>query len=356
MNAQDYTVNPPSVIGQNRGISRIIQLTLLLLSSCAPGMDVGGPPFSVDLLPPELQMAVTPDGRSIRFVFDEEVNPTPAEITVQPELPVASVTAEENSLTVAFAADQLIGKAYTARVTIGDNSGNTLSFLYSFSGWNPRVPEILINELNPRGSGNNPDCIELFTVTGGNLGGLCLKIGTSTRYSSEIIFPAIEIPDGEYILIHAKAEGIPEEIDELEDLSESGGLLASDTARDFWIPGAPGLPGNNGAVTLYNRKGGEVIDAVLWSNRADDSNDEKLGWTSEGYIFASELGMLNAWDAEIAGVPYPSEAIDVSHSTATRSLCRAGIPEDSNRNIDWHTVPTRGGTFGGVNTDEVYVP
>ncbi|RKX70233.1 MAG: hypothetical protein DRP60_15915, partial [Spirochaetes bacterium] len=135
MNAQDYTVNPPSVIGQNRGISRIIQLTLLLLSSCAPGMDVGGPPFSVDLLPPELQMAVTPDGRSIRFVFDEEVNPTPAEITVQPELPVASVTAEENSLTVAFAADQLIGKAYTARVTIGDNSGNTLSFLYSFSGW-----------------------------------------------------------------------------------------------------------------------------------------------------------------------------------------------------------------------------
>jgi len=319
-------------------------------------MDVNGPPFSVDLLPPELQTVDTPDGRSIRFVFDEEVNPLPAEITVQPELPIASVTAEENFLTVTFAADQLIGLAYTARITVGDNSGNSLSFIYSFSGWNPRVPEILINELNPRGSGNNPDCVELFTISGGNLGGLYLKIGTATRYSGGIIFPSIEVPSGEYILIHVKAEGIPEEIDEHDNLSESGGLLASDTARDFWIPGAPGLPGNNGAVTLFNRKGGEVIDAVLWSDRADDSNDEKLGWTSEGYIFSSELAELNAWEAVIAEVPYPSEAIDVSHSTATRSLCRAGTPEDSNMNIDWHTVPTRGGTFGRINTDEVYIP
>jgi hypothetical protein len=42
-------------------------------------------------------------------------------------------------------------------------------------------------------------------------------------------------------------KGLPEEVDELDDLDESGGRLAMDTARDFWLPDAPGLPGNNGA-------------------------------------------------------------------------------------------------------------
>ena len=337
-------------------ISCFIQLSLFLLTSCAPGSDVSGPPFSVDLLPPELQSAETPDERSIRFIFDEEVSPGPDKITIQPRLAVMSVISEEELLTVLFESDQLIGESYTARVSVSDTSGNTLSFLYSFSGWNPRVPEILINEMNPRGSGNTPDCIELYTVKGGNLGGLCLRIGTASRYSKELIFPSVEIPDSEYLLIHAKAEDIPEEINELDQLSESGGLLASDTARDFWIPGAPGLPGNNGAITLLARKGGEVIDAVLWSNRADNSEEEKLGWTSEGYIFASDLAETGAWYSGISEVPYPSEAIDVSYSTATRSLCRGGTPQDSNKATDWHTVPTRGQSFGSMNIDDIYEP
>jgi hypothetical protein len=356
MSTEDNTINRVGFFRQNRGISLIGRFTLLLLVSCAPGSDLSGPPFSVDLLPPELQTAEICDERSIRFLFNETVSPGPVDISVQPRLPVSSVEAEEQTLTVNFASDQTIGESYTARISVSDARGNTLLFLYSFSGWNPRIPELLINEINPRGSGKTPDCIELFTIKGGNLGGLCLRIGTDSRYSGEIVFPAVEIPDGEFLVIHAKAEGIPGEIDELGNLNESEGLLARDTARDFWIPGAPGLPGNNGAVSLFNRKGGEIIDAVLWSNRTDNSEEEKLGWTGEGYIFASDLAAAEAWQALITNLPYPSEAVDVSHSTATRSLCRAGQPEDSNCASDWHTVPTRGQTFGTVNSDEIYEP
>ncbi len=340
-----------------QGISRLFQACMImLLSACAPGSNAGGPPFSVDLLPPELQSAETQDERSIRFIFDEPVNISSSEIIIQPHLELESTETDDKTLTVRFGTDQSIGEAYTARIAVVDDSGNSLSFLYSFSGWNPRVPDLLVNELNPRGSGNNPDCIELYTVKGGNLGGLCLRIGTRNRYSEEIIFPAIEIHDGEYIIVHVKAEGLAEEIDELEDLNESGGLLSTDTARDFWMPGAPGLPGNNGAVTLYARSGGPVIDAVIWSDRSDDADDEKLGWTSEGYLFACDMASDDAWVTELSTIPFPSESVNVSYSTATRSLCRAGIPEDSNRETDWHTVPTRGLTFGYANSDEIYVP
>lgn len=337
-------------------IRRLPGIFAVLLLGCAPGSDVGGPPFSADLLPPVLQSAQTQDERHISFLFDEPILVTPSPPEILPVLPLGETSTDGMRLNIGFTSDQIIGEAYTMRMTVSDEAGNTLSFLHNFSGWNPRVPELLINELNPRGSGNTPDCIELYTIKGGNLGGLCLRIGTDSRYSEEIVFPAIEIPDGEYILAHPKSEGIQEEIDELGLLDESGGLLSSVTARDFWIPGSPGLPGNNGAVTLYSRRNGSVIDAVIWSDREDDPEDEKLGWTSEGYIFACDMASATAWNSVDSEIPFPSDAIDVSVSTATRSLCRSSEFADSDTAGDWHTVPTRGQTFGSVNTDEVYIP
>lgn len=335
---------------------RLPGIIAVLLLGCAPGSDLGGPPFSADLLPPVLQSAQVLDERRISFLFDEPIGITPAPPEISPALPLGEISADGKRLNIAFSSDQIIGKSYTMRMTVSDETGNTLSFLHNFSGWNPRVPELLINELNPRGSGKTPDCIEIYTVKGGNLGGLCLKIGTDSKYSEELIFPPVEVPDGEYILVHPKSEGLPEEIDELGALDESGGLLSSDGARDFWIPGSPGLPGNNGAITLYARRKGTVIDAVIWSDRDDAPDDEKLGWTSDGYKFACDLSLKAVWISEKAEILYPSEAIDVSGSTATRSLCRGSIPVDSDTAGDWHTVPTRGQSFGSVNTDKVYVP
>lgn len=329
---------------------------VLVLLSCAPGTDIGGPPFSADLLPPILQSAQTLDERHISFLFDEPLKITPSLPEISPELPLGQISTDGMRLNIGFTSDQIIGESYTMRITVSDEDGNTLSFLHNFSGWNPRVPELLINELNPRGSGKTPDCIELYAIKGGNLGGLSLRVGTDNRYSEEIVFPAIEIPDGEYILVHPKSEGSADEVDELGALDESGGLLSSDMARDFWMPGSPGLPGNNGAITLYARRNGPVIDAVLWSDRVDDPADEKLGWTSEGYIFACDLSANASWSTADSETPFPSDAIDVSKSTATRSLCRASNPVDSNTAGDWHTVPTRGKSFGSANTDDVYVP
>ena len=326
------------------------------LAGCAPGSDAKGPPFAADLLPPTLLSAEARDGRTLVFLFDEAATPTSDDIAVDPALPVESVVSEERMTTLRFAEDQIVGESYVVRMDVEDGTGNSLSFLYEFTGWNPRIPDLLINEINPRGSDSTPDCIELRAMSGGNLGGLWLTVGTADRYSGDILLPAVEVAEGDYLLIHAKGRGLPEEIDETGDMDASGGRLASDTARDFWMPGAPGLPGNNGAVVLHARRGGPVIDAVLWTDRTFDPDDEDLGWTRDGLVFATALGNAGAWKAAEGGTPTPSDAVDASKSTATRSICRASIPVDEDAASDWHVVPTSGQTFGSVNSDEVHVP
>ncbi len=338
------------------GLSFLCLSAGLVLQSCVPNLDAGKLPFSVDLIPPILQSAEITDSYTVVFRFDDAVFPVEDAPVLTPFLPVAQTRCEGRQFLVELAAPQSIGQKYTLRAGVQDAKGNMLEFLFEFYGWNPRVPSLLINELNPRGSGKNPDCVEILVLSDGNLGGILMTVGTEEHASGKIILPAVEVLKDDFLLLHAKSQGLPEEIDELGSVSESGGLLASDTARDFWIPDSPGLPGNNGAVSLYQRNGGLLMDAVLWSDRVFDDQDDKLGWTSAGYQMASDLAASDGWESSETEIPSPSDAVDVSFSTATRSLCRASVPLDTDTREDWHTVPTKGSSFGTPNSDEVYVP
>ncbi|MCG8451967.1 MAG: hypothetical protein MI717_02140 [Spirochaetales bacterium] len=335
------------------GFLRSITLWGILLGlggGCAPGK--GTAPFDVDLIPPILRSVQVEDERHVRLEFDEPVMVVPEETELAPSLDVEGTVSQENGVVVAFAENQAVGMPYVLRMGVEDASGNILLLLCEFTGHNPQVPEILINELNPEGSGNNPDCVELRVMSNGNLGGLILRVGTNQRYDGQIRFPALEVMEGDYIVVHTKAEGIPEEVDELGALDASGGLLACDTARDFWMPDSPGLPGTNGAVALYDREGGQILDAVLYSNRTTDTDDERLGWTAAGYDFAQDLAEAEEWG--LGEIPGPSDAIAVVDSSATRSLCRMSSPVDTNTKQDWHIVPNSRLSFGEINSDEVY--
>lgn len=357
MDTRLYTVKANARQSFFQLIVAIMLFSMMIMFGCAPTSNVRKKSYPIDLVPPILQSAKIMDERHLRFIFDEPVAMSITNPIIDPPIPIEAIDIEGEQLTIVFGADQEIGREYKLPMKVVDGAGNSSLFLYSFSGWNPRVPGILINELNPRGSGNTPDSIELIITKAGNLGGLVLLIGTKNKYRESFTFPAIEAPKGAYIVVHSKPEGISEEIDEISELDESGGKLASDTARDFWIRSAPGLPGNNGAVTLYARKNGPVIDAILWTNREDDLEDEKLGWTRDGFIFASDLAEAKAWTSASGGIPAPSDAFNnVDLSTSTRTICRASVPEDTDSAKDWHIVPTRGQTFGFVNTDKVHKP
>ena len=217
-------------------------------------------------------------------------------------------------------------------------------------------PACVLNELTPRGSSDHPDMVELKALRGGDMGGLVLYVGTPSSFDARLVFPSFEVSEGSFIVVHCRPTGDAAEIDETGNPGISGGIDASPTARDFWMRGCAGLGGNNGAVSLYERPGGPMLDGLLYSNRTSDSDEQYRGFGGSDVLErAEELVRDGGW--RIAGSQVaPEDAIDPDGSTATRSICRSSASADTDRREDWHIVPTRGATFGAENRDEAYVP
>jgi hypothetical protein len=325
---------------------------ILLLAACGPLADLREK-LEPDLSPPMLQ-GVRVRGESLELSFDEVPICLPEDIRVQPLLLLESLTVEASRLRLSLPG-QVPGQQYTVELTVADARGNSLSLATELYGYNPSCPKLLINEFTPRGSTTHPDLIELKVLEPGDLAGVVLYLGTPTSHDGRFVFPALAVCSGEFILVHCKPQGIPEETDETGAKDQSGGLDASADAYDFWLRGATGMNGNNGAVSLFDRPAGSILDGVLYSNRSSSSDTQYRGFGSaESLERAEELVREGGWTVSGEAVR-PEDAVNSEESTATRSLCRSSASADTDCAADWHIVPTRGSTFGANNSDEVYV-
>jgi hypothetical protein len=332
--------------------TRCAAIWIVLLAGCGPLADLRDK-LEPDLSPPTLQ-AVRVHGESLELSFDEVPVCLPENIRVQPPLPLASLTVEDSRLGLSLPG-QIPGQRYTVELTVADARGNSLSFAAELYGYNPSCPKLLINEFTPRGSSTHPDLVECKVLEPGDLAGVALYLGTPSSHDGRFVFPALEVRGGEFILVHCKPLGVPEEIDEIGAKDQSGGLDASADAYDFWMRGAAGMNGNNGAVSLFDRPGGSILDGVLYSNRSSSSDSQYRGFGSADSLErAEELAREGGWLLSGEAVR-PEDAVNPEESTATRSLNRSSASQDTDRAADWHIVPTRGSTFGVENSDEVYV-
>ncbi len=330
-------------------------LAAVTLGACAPLQEAKDNSWG-DLVPPVYLGVRALGPNQVAVEFDEAVRLTPSTVALSDALGTAEARVEETAVIVETEHQSQPGTEYTLEGRVEDGAGNSTTFLASFYGFNPDIPEIVINEFTTQGSGTRPDVVELYLKSAGNLGGLTLYEGTPGEWETRYVFPAMELPAGAYVLVHYRPEGIPEEITETDDPTESGGIDATDEAWDVWIAGGDGLTGNNGAVTLAEQPFGGIIDAVLYSNRTSASDSNYRGFGSRRMLTqAEELFAAGAWKA--AGeIITPEDCVDPEDSTATRSISRSSEAADTDTAADWHITPTRGATFGTVNTDEVYLP
>ena len=334
------------------GMKRICAAWAVLLAACGPLGDLREK-LEPDLNPPALQGFRVAQER-LELSFDEPPICAPEDVRLPSPLELAGLSVEASRLLLSLAG-QVPGQRYTVELTVADKRGNSLCLAVELYGYNPRSPRLLINEFTPRGSATHPDLVELKVMEPGDMAGLTLYQGTPCSWEARLVFPALAVQRGEFILVHCKPQGIPEELDETGSREQSGGLDASPTAYDFWIRDGTGLGGNNGVLSLYDRPGGSLLDGVLYSNRTSASDTQYLGFGSvENLARAEELVREGGWVAAGESVR-PEDAVDPEESTATRSLCRSSSSADTDCAADWHTVPTRGSTFGAENSDEVYV-
>jgi hypothetical protein len=310
-----------------------------------------------DLFPPVIMNILPLDGFTIRLDFNERVifEGVPG---LNPELGIAFIEENDTSLLLGFSEIQEAGVQYVIDASVMDETGNKMSFLIPFYGFNPDVPGLLINEFTTQGSTTHPDIIELLITRKGNLAGLWVIEGTTDYPENSICLPSCAVENGDYILIHFKPQGLAEEIDEAgSDLGISQGYDASPAARDFWVPGGSGLSGNNGVLAVYSAPGGPLLDAVLYSNRTSASDETYSGFGSSRMLDKTiQLLEEGGWSSSTTGALRPEDAVNPDDSTATRSVCRNAVPADTDSSADWHIVPTSGFTFGEANIDDVYEP
>lgn len=337
-------------------MSRLLALApglALLFLSCGPVTDPRA--SAVDLTPPQVTSVSATAADRVSVTFDEDATLVEGKTRIEPDLGDAAVTVAAREAVIVVD-NQSPGVQYTLEAEARDARGNTASFLATFYGYNPQVPGVLINELTPRGSGAHPDFIELAVTSAGDMGGVALYIGTPGDYDSRLVFPSFSVTAGAFVTVHLKPTGNSAEVDEPGDPSLSAGADTSPSAYDFWMRDSKGLGSNNGAVSLLNRPGGDCLDAVLYSNRTSQSDQAYRGFGSTSMMDrADELYGLGAWTAAGARI-LPEDAVSPEESTGTRSLCRSSASADTNGAADWHVVPTRKASPGGVNSDEVYVP
>lgn len=336
-------------------ITAFIMIISTVLFSCLP-FGEKGIFLSDDRIPPVFLGAAAAGPDSLIVKLNEKPDPESPAFLITPDPGVNSIYADTEEILITLARNQDPGHEYILEGTVKDSAGNSLSFVTRFYGFNPDLPEVKINEFTTQGSSSHPDMAELVFLSDGNLAGMSLFHGTDDDFRDKKIFPPVRVSAGDFALVHFKPQGIPEEIDETEDKSVSGGIDAADSALDFWIPGGSGLSGNNGVLALYSYPGGPLIDAVIYSNRTSSSDEKYRGFGSSSMLFqVDRIVELGGW--RISGtLAAPEDAVNPDDSTATRSICRNALSGDNDEKQDWHIVPTSGYTFGFVNNDEIYSP
>jgi hypothetical protein len=329
-------------------------LVFLLSVSCSMKEDLEGD-VQLDLSPPRLISMDSCSGQEVFLYFDEPLSLSDDAVILDNGVAADLTIRNENCLVLTPENSLEPGAPRTTALSIEDKRGNSNNFLIRFWGWNPSLPSLVINEFNPEGSGNNTDTVELFFMSDGDTAGLTLYYGTKSHYDYRYILPSISVAKGDYLLIHCRPEGIPEEKNELLRKDLSGGKLSSDEAWDLWLSEDAGLSGRNGVLTFYSSPTGNVMDCVIYSNREPDPDDDKLGWTRGTFDAVADLYQSGDWKFSDENIS-PREVVRSDYTTGTRSICRSSTSNDTDSSEDWHTVPTGGKSFGSVNSDKVYVP
>jgi hypothetical protein len=246
---------------------------------------------------------------------------------------IVSVQPYEKRLHIRFIKPLVAGERIKVNGVVRDRVGNSLTFSAGVWGYNGSIPTLLINEFSTKGTESNPDRIELLALSKGNLAGVALYVGMPGSFDSELVFPDVEVEEGERIVVYY------------------GYLPQGETPLE-WYGGETGIGANNGVISLCASPDGRILDAVMYSNRTSDSDVTYDGFgTAKVQQWAQELEQSGYWK------PHPNTpetGIDSSDTTATRSFCRTEGEDDTDSKDDWHIVPTRGASFGLPNTEATY--
>lgn len=291
-----------------------------------------------DRVPPVFLGATAVASDTIICYFNEPVSCDLLHTVVGKGLKLVEALPYAHELKLVVDGTMAPGVAVVISARVRDSMGNSLGFSTTCWGKNERVPRLLINEFTTKGSGNNPDRVELWTATAGNLAGITFYEGMPESYDSKFTFPALEVVSGEFLVLYL-GQSPPE--------GKPNSFYASEV----------GLGSNNGVLSVYATPGSDCLDAVLYSNRTSTSDTDFRGFGTQKVLDrVLLLQKSRGWGASPGIALMPEMAIDSTYSTATRSMGRLPDGADTDTKLDWQVAATGKASFGAGNSTEVHVP
>ena len=167
-----------------------------------------------------------------------------------------------------------IGQMYQLYAQVRDSVGNTLTLALPFTGFNSRVPQLMITEIQTESVSQNKneknngtyrnEFVELLVLKSGNLAGLELCSGYDGE-TKKYVFPAIEVTAGEIFIVHMRNRGKGCISEEGEDLTLATASYTSPQIRDLWTDIESTTLGNKTDIIIVrNRSDNRVIDAAMF--------------------------------------------------------------------------------------------
>ena len=168
-----------------------------------------------------------------------------------------------------------IGEGYELYTKVTDSVGNTLTLVVPFTGYNSRVPELMITEVQTESvSSQNKaekeagtyrnEYVEFLVLKSGNLAGLELCSGYDGE-AKKYEFPAIEVTAGEVFVVHMRNRGNGCISEEGDDLSLATSSYTSNQVRDLWTSIETTTLGNKTDIIIVrNRANRRLLDAVMF--------------------------------------------------------------------------------------------
>jgi len=321
----------------------LIAICALLLSVCScvsRGSDAAKLMLGVSETPVFLSARAVSETEA-QFQFSKPVTIT--SLRFSPQIQTEAIE-NGSTVTVSFSGSLEPGERITADLLAQDENGNTINVLVPFRARNDRVPALKITELRTDYSRPRAEFIELRTLEAGNLGALRVFIASNTRSPLVYEFPSVEVSRGEYITLHLRRMDDASRDELGSDLAASVGVDSSPTARDLWVPGTSKLLRRTDIVYILDQDD-RVVDAVVLSENADPT------WGRSHFADAAEfLFMAGAWKSADGMAIRPSDAVQTTGTTATRTINRdEALGENSRSASDWYITVTSGATPGRPN-------
>lgn len=291
-------------------ISETIMLTGFMLLSVFPlscrvsvsGLEIIG----TDVKMPVLETFKVLDSSHLSISFSEEVNLLSGGVSSNPLQNIKEdhidvsyeLSQDKKTVLVIFDKNTETGRDYIFTGEVENKTGSTLTFSYGFTGFNDRVPALLLTEIadgtwSRKGKPTLYEFIEFYALSSGNLAGLRV-VSVTDGQEAAFCFPDFEITKGDYITVHYRNNSTEAEL----CISETGGnrsactaLWSSPDAWDFYADRTEAVFGaTQDVVYLENTGDNSILQAVVYTQK--DKNE----WTKDLYSEAAELCVQsNTW-------------------------------------------------------------